>query len=100
MECHRKLGLPNAPKHFIQYLEEDNRPQVSLDVNYENGFGVSLGRLREDTVFVTNLLVYHIILFVVQQAEPCLSQSFLKLRDILQQNNYKRPYILRQIQLC
>ena len=32
-------------------MEEDNRPQVSLDVNYENGFGVSLGRLREDTVF-------------------------------------------------
>ena len=47
----QELGLPNAPKHFIQYLEEDNRPQVSLDVNYENGFGVSLGRLREDTVF-------------------------------------------------
>ena len=36
---------------FRSYLEEDNRPQVSLDVNYENGFGVSLGRLREDTVF-------------------------------------------------
>ncbi|MBU5478772.1 aspartate-semialdehyde dehydrogenase [Eubacterium sp. MSJ-13] len=47
----QELGLPNAPKHFIQYLEEDNRPQVSLDVNYENGFGISLGRLREDTVF-------------------------------------------------
>ena len=47
----QELGLPNAPKHFIQYLEEDNRPQVSLDVHYENGFGVSLGRLREDTVF-------------------------------------------------
>ena len=47
----QELGLPNAPKHFIQYLEEDNRPQVSLDVNYENGFGVSLGRLREDTEF-------------------------------------------------
>ena len=45
------LNLPSAPKHFIQYLEEDNRPQVALDVNYENGFGVSFGRLREDTVF-------------------------------------------------
>ena len=30
---------------------DDNRPQVALDVNYENGFGVSMGRLREDTVF-------------------------------------------------
>lgn len=47
----QELGLPSAPKHFIQYLEEDNRPQVTLDVDYENGFGVSLGRLREDTVF-------------------------------------------------
>ena len=47
----QKLGLPSAPKHFIQYMEEDNRPQVSLDVNYENGMGISIGRLREDTVF-------------------------------------------------
>ena len=47
----QELGLPNAPKQFIQYLEEDNRPQVALDVNYENGFGVSIGRLREDAYF-------------------------------------------------
>ena len=47
----QELNLPSAPKHFIQYLEEDNRPQVALDVNYENGFGVSFGRLREDAVF-------------------------------------------------
>ncbi len=47
----QELELPSAPKHFIQYLEEDNRPQVKLDVNYENGMGISLGRLREDTVF-------------------------------------------------
>jgi aspartate-semialdehyde dehydrogenase len=47
----QKLGLPSAPKQFIQYLEDDNRPQVSLDVNYENGMGVSIGRLREDTLY-------------------------------------------------
>ncbi|MBR3771484.1 MAG: aspartate-semialdehyde dehydrogenase [Clostridium sp.] len=47
----QELNLPSAPKNFIQYLEEDNRPQVTLDVDYENGFGVSLGRLREDSVF-------------------------------------------------
>ena len=47
----QELKLPSAPEHFIQYLEDDNRPQVSLDVDYENGFGVSIGRLREDTVF-------------------------------------------------
>lgn len=47
----QELKLPSAPKNFIQYLEDDNRPQVMLDVDYENGFGISLGRLREDTVF-------------------------------------------------
>ena len=47
----QELELPSAPKQFIQYCEEDNRPQVSLDVNYENGMGVSVGRLREDTVY-------------------------------------------------
>ncbi len=45
------LSLPSAPKQFIQYLEEDNRPQVALDVAYENGMGVSVGRLREDSVY-------------------------------------------------
>ena len=47
----QELKLPSAPEHFIQYLEEDNRPQVKLDVNYENGMGISVGRLREDTVY-------------------------------------------------
>ena len=47
----QELELPSAPKQFIQYLEEDNRPQVALDVDYENGMGVSMGRLREDTVY-------------------------------------------------
>ena len=47
----QELELPSAPKQFIQYLEEDNRPQVSLDVNFERGMGISVGRLREDTVY-------------------------------------------------
>ena len=47
----QELELPSAPKQFIQYLEEDNRPQVALDVDYERGFGISMGRLREDTVY-------------------------------------------------
>ncbi|HJB06529.1 MAG TPA: aspartate-semialdehyde dehydrogenase [Candidatus Enterocloster faecavium] len=47
----QELNLPSAPKQFIQYLEEDNRPQVSLDVDFENGMGISVGRLREDTVY-------------------------------------------------
>jgi len=47
----QELNLPSAPKQFIQYLEEDNRPQVKLDKDFENGMGISLGRLREDTVY-------------------------------------------------
>ena len=47
----QELGLPSAPKQFIRYMEEDNRPQVTLDVDYENGMGINVGRLREDTVY-------------------------------------------------
>ncbi len=47
----QELGLPSAPKQFIQYLEDDDRPQVTLDVDFEHGMGVSIGRLREDTLF-------------------------------------------------
>ncbi|MDR0920328.1 MAG: aspartate-semialdehyde dehydrogenase [Oscillospiraceae bacterium] len=42
------LDLPSAPKQFIHYFEEENRPQVKLDRNLENGMAVSIGRLRED----------------------------------------------------
>ena len=45
------LKLPSAPKQFINYHEEDNRPQVKLDVDYENGMGISVGRLREDSIY-------------------------------------------------
>jgi len=47
----QELELPSAPKQFIQYLEEDNRPQVQLDVDYERGMGISVGRIREDKVY-------------------------------------------------
>lgn len=47
----QEADLPSAPKQFIQYLEEDNRPQVKLDVDYEHGMGVSIGRLREDSIY-------------------------------------------------
>lgn len=47
----QELGLPSAPKQFIQYMQEDDRPQVTKDVAYENGMGISVGRLRKDTVY-------------------------------------------------
>ncbi len=45
------LALPSAPKQFIRYLEDDNRPQVKLDVDAEKGMAISVGRLRPDTVY-------------------------------------------------
>ena len=47
----QKLTLPSAPKQFIHYFEEDNRPQAKLDRMTENGMAVCAGRLREDNVF-------------------------------------------------
>jgi len=47
----QELELPSAPKQFIRYMEEADRPQVQADVDYENGMGVSVGRLREDKVY-------------------------------------------------
>lgn len=47
----QELQLPSAPKQFLHYFEEDNRPQAKLDRMLENGMAVSLGRLREDIVF-------------------------------------------------
>ncbi len=47
----QELELPSAPKQFIHYFEEDNRPQAKLDRNLEGGMAVSVGRLREDTQY-------------------------------------------------
>jgi len=47
----QELKLPSAPEQFMQYLEEDNRPQVTLDVDFGSGMGISVGRIREDSVY-------------------------------------------------
>ncbi len=47
----QRLRLPSAPKQFLHYFEEDNRPQPKLDRMTENGMAVMAGRLREDTLF-------------------------------------------------
>ena len=47
----QELQLPSAPKQFLHYFEEDNRPQTRLDRNLENGMAVSIGRLRPDTQY-------------------------------------------------
>lgn len=47
----QKLNLLSAPRKFIHYSEQDDRPQPKLDRNTENGMAVFAGRLREDEVF-------------------------------------------------
>ena len=47
----QRLELPSAPKPFLQYFEDPSRPQTRLDRDFQNGFGVSIGRLREDKLF-------------------------------------------------
>ena len=47
----QKLELPHAPKQFITYFEEDNRPQAKLDRDIYGGMGVTVGRLREDIIY-------------------------------------------------
>lgn len=47
----QELKLPSAPTHFLTYFEEDNRPQTRLDRDLEGGMGVSIGRLREDSIY-------------------------------------------------
>ena len=47
----QELDLPSAPKQFLHYFEEDNRPQAKLDRELEGGMAISLGRLRPDTQY-------------------------------------------------
>ena len=47
----QELNLPSAPKQFLNYFTEDDRPQAKLDRNLEGGMAVSIGRLREDTQY-------------------------------------------------
>lgn len=47
----QELNLPSAPKQFLHYFEEADRPQTKLDRNLEHGMAVSIGRLRPDTQY-------------------------------------------------
>lgn len=47
----QELELPSAPKQFITYFEDENRPQTGVDRMTENGMGICAGRLREDSVY-------------------------------------------------
>ena len=90
----QELGLPSAPKQFIQYMEEDNRPQVSLDVDFEHGMGIYVGRLREDTLYDYKFVGLSTTPYAERQAELCSVQSFWPPKAILKQNRQKAQGIL------
>ena len=52
----QKLNLPSAPRQFLHYFTESDRPQAKLDRNLENGMAVSVGRLRPDTQYDINFV--------------------------------------------
>ncbi|ATW23902.1 aspartate-semialdehyde dehydrogenase [Candidatus Formimonas warabiya] len=45
------LNLPSAPRQFLTYCPEENRPQTKCDRDKEKGMGITIGRLREDSLF-------------------------------------------------
>ncbi len=45
------FSLPSAPSQFLKYMDQEDRPQTRLDRDYENGMGITVGRLREDSLF-------------------------------------------------
>lgn len=47
----QEAKLPMAPEQFIKYFEEDDRPQVKADVDRDKGMGISIGRIREDSIY-------------------------------------------------
>lgn len=47
----QQLGLPTAPKQFLHYLDQPDRPQARLDRDLEGGMAISIGRLRPDTQY-------------------------------------------------
>lgn len=47
----QELNLPSAPKQFLHYFTEPDRPQIKSERNLENGMAVSIGRLREDSQY-------------------------------------------------
>jgi aspartate-semialdehyde dehydrogenase len=51
------LGCPSAPRHAISVHEEPDRPQPRLDRYYQDGAGVSVGRIRQCQVLDIKFVV-------------------------------------------
>ena len=47
----QQLNLPSAPTPFLKYFDDETRPQTKLDRDAGGGQAVTIGRLREDSMF-------------------------------------------------
>lgn len=85
----QQVGLPSAPKQFLNYFEEDNLPQTKLQRNLENGMAVSIGRLREDTQYDYKFVCLSHNTLRALRAAPSLWRSSSASRVTLSQNSDK-----------
>lgn len=83
----QELNLPSAPKQFLHYFEEADRPQTKLDRNLEHGMAVSIGRLRRTPSTTISLCACRTTRFAALPAAAYFSQSFLLRRDTLTDNS-------------
>lgn len=83
------LELPSAPKQFLHYFEENDRPQPKLDRMLENGMAVSIGRLREDTQYDYKLVRRAIGVSLRQKLYP--GKPALTREGLRHQHLYAQP---------
>ena len=84
----QELNLPSAPKQFLHYFTEPDRPQPKLDRNTENGMAVCIGRLREDTLFDYKFACMSHNTLRGAPAVPCCWLSCWRPRAILTEYNF------------
>lgn len=78
-----KLGCPSAPKQTIHVLEENDRPQPRLDRDRDNGYGVSVGRVREDPVLDFKMVVLSHNTIIGAAGSGILIAEILKRKNVL-----------------
>ncbi|KAM9898239.1 hypothetical protein OXX79_006421 [Metschnikowia pulcherrima] len=78
-----KLGCHSAPKQTIHVLEENNRPQPRLDRDRDAGYGVSVGRVREDPVLDFKMVVLSHNTVIGAAGAGVLIAEILKAKNVL-----------------
>ena len=78
-----KLGCSSAPKQTIHVLEESNRPQPRLDRDRDAGYGVSVGRVREDPLLDFKMVVLSHNTIIGAAGSGILIAEILKAKDVI-----------------